>query len=103
MLVNIPIDVLYNLQNSAKFHPRNAWNRIFRDSRLENNYLDYPHLRCSLCPLKNKALVTALQFIPIDCPDLLPLDYAVVNVKTYRDSARQMLNIFLAPPKKQRK
>jgi hypothetical protein len=78
-------------------------------SRLQNNYPDdslpylVSHLRRSLCILKIKALVTALQFIPIDCLDLLPLDYAVVNVKTYRDSERQMLNIFLTPPQKQRK
>jgi hypothetical protein len=58
MLVNIPIDVLYNLRNSLQY---------FTPKMLGIGFLHFLGVR-SLCILKIKAL----QFIPIDCPDLLP-------------------------------
>ena len=86
-------------QPSISIIPRsNVWGKshVFDQGFL---WVSYKHF--SLQPFFSyKALVTALQFIPVDYLDLLPLDYAaVVNVKTYRDSARICLNIFLAPPK----
>ena len=69
-------------------------------SRFRNNTQITPSPLPGLTPsafalppnLKNKALVTALQFILNDCPDLLP---------AYRDSEKQTLNILLTPPKKE--